>query len=155
MNSVAQLVVIVGISAIAAGATYRLRGAPDLSPAAIPCDPASLKDDELCLEQVQGEGLEKFLWVDARSRSEWEKSGYAGSILWNLDAGEDPNAFAAEAAPLMFDGAKVLVYCSDESCGLSREVAKQIRALGMGNDVFVLHGGWSALRSAGLVTDSN
>jgi len=155
MNTAAQLALICGISLAAAWATYQFRGAPDRKPVVVACDPAKLKPAELCLETVISMGVGQFLWIDARSRAEWQANGYEGSLLWNLNPDEDPNAFAAEAAGQMFEGPSVIVYCGDESCGLSHEVAGQIRKLELGNEVFVLHGGWSALRGAGLVKDSN
>jgi len=155
MNTAAQLAVICGLSFAAAGATYHFRGAPDRKPVVVACDPAKLKPDELCLNDVILMGADQFLWIDARSRAEWQANGYEGSLLWNLDPDEDPNVFAAEAAAQMFEGPRVIVYCGDESCGLSRDVAGQIRKLELGNEIFVLHGGWSALRAAGLVKDSN
>ena len=90
------------------------------------CDPATLKPDEVCLEQIPPDA--KILWVDARSRKDWEKSGVPGSVLWNLDPGEDMQAFEAEAAMRIMETPRVVVYCGDENCGLSRQVAERIRA---------------------------
>jgi rhodanese-related sulfurtransferase len=155
MRALAQAVAIGGASLAAAGGTFWIRGGPDRSPEVVECDPAALKSDELCLETVIAEGVETFLWIDARSRAEWQASGYPGSLLWNLDADEDMNAFAADVVPLMVEGPKVLVYCGSESCGLSREVANHIRKLDLGNEIFVLYGGWQALQAAGLVSAPN
>ena len=39
---------------------------------------------------------------------------------------------------------RVVVYCSSESCGSSREVARRLREEARLKDVFVLEGGWEA-----------
>jgi hypothetical protein len=48
------------------------------------------------------------------------------------------------------DTPQVIVYCSDENCGVSHQVADRIRKLQLGAQVSVLHGGWRALNEAGL-----
>jgi len=146
MKILAQMLAIVGLAVIGAGATYLLRGGPDRS---VPCDPTTLKSDEVCLDRVMGEWKGEVLWVDARSRAEWAREAVAGALLWNLDEQEDMQAFEAEAAMRMIDGQRVVVYCSNEDCGVSRQVADRVRALQLGNEVFVLHGGWRALQAAG------
>ena len=150
MNAICQLLAIGCISLAAAGATYLLKGPPER---AFVCDPATLKPGEVCLEQIPPEA--KILWVDARSRKDWEKTGVPGSILWNLDPGEDMQAFETEAAMRIMETPRVVVYCGDENCGLSRQVADRIRRLGLGAEVSVLHGGWQALKEAGRIKDSS
>jgi rhodanese-related sulfurtransferase len=39
---------------------------------------------------------------------------------------------------------RVVVYCSSESCGASREVARRLREEARLQNVFVLEGGWEA-----------
>ena len=150
MNSVAQLAVIAAISMAAAGGTYLVKGPPKRL---LHCDPATLKPDELCLEAIPVDA--DVVWVDARKRADWEKNGVPGSLLWNLDADEDMQALEAEAAVRIAMNPKVVVYCSDENCGVSRQVAERIRALGLGAEVFVLRGGWRALSEAGRVKVSS
>jgi rhodanese-related sulfurtransferase len=145
-----QLAVIVGISLAAAAGTYWIKGAPAR---VLRCDPSRLKPGELCLQQVPLDG--PVLWVDARLRKEWQANGLPGSVLWNLDSAEDTQAMEAEAALRIVDAPRVIVYCGDENCGLSHQVAEKIRALQLAEDVSVLHGGWRALREAGLIKDSN
>ncbi|MBC7980278.1 MAG: hypothetical protein H7Y36_06920, partial [Armatimonadetes bacterium] len=79
MNTIAQFAVICGLSLAAGSATWFIKGAPG-TPVFI-CNPAKLRTDEICLADVAG----KILWVDARSRKEWEDNGLGDSILWNLD----------------------------------------------------------------------
>lgn len=151
MNALVELGIIGGAALAAAGGTLLVIGAPDRSPPPLVCNPSELKPDELCLADVIARGVESFVWIDARRRSEWQADGYPGSLLWSLEAGEDLNALAAEAAPRLFGTPQAIVYCGDENCGLSRQVAGQIRDLGLGTDVFVLYGGWRALSEAGML----
>ena len=94
------------------------------------------------------------LWIDARPRAEWQKNGVPGSILWNLEASEDAQAFEAEGAMKIVENPDVVVCCSNENCGISRQVAEKILKLDLGAEVKVLRGGWQALRDARKVKDS-
>lgn len=148
MNAVAELAVVVALSALGAGGTYFIKGAPARM---VVCDPATLKPGEICLQQV----VEPVVWVDARPRKDWEKNGIAGSILWNLDPDEDAQAFEVDAMTKALENPRLVVYCSTEDCGVSKQVADKIRALDSSFDVKSLRGGWQALREAGRVTDSS
>ncbi len=150
MNSFGQLAAIAFISLCAAGGTFWLKGPPARM---VICDPAILKPDEICLQQISPD--EKILWVDARHRKDWEKNGLPGSALWNLDSDEDMQAFEADIAMRIMETPRVIVYCGDENCGLSRQVAERIRGLQLGAEVSVLHGGWRALSEAGRIKGSN
>ena len=150
MNTAGQLAAIVVISLGAAGGTFWIKGPPARM---FICDPATLKSDEVCLQQIPTDA--KILWVDARLRKDWEKSGLAGSVLWNLDPAEDMQAFEADVAVRIMETPRVIVYCGDENCGLSRQVAERIRDLQLGAEVSVLRGGWRALRDAGRIKGSS
>ena len=150
MKSLGQFAVLVALTWIAAGATWWIKGPPERL---FHCDPASLKPGEVCLEDVKGQpGL---LWIDARSRSKWQADGLPGSILWNLDPEEDMRVFEAEAAPRLLEASKVVVYCDDQNCGISHQVADRVRALDLAGEVVVLKGGFRALREAGMIKGSN
>ena len=150
MNAVGQLAAIAIISLAAAAGTFWIKGPPVRI---YVCDPASLKPDEVCLQQILTS--EKILWVDARLRKDWEKSGIPGSVLWNLDPAEDMQAFEADTAMRIMETPRVIVYCGDENCGVSRQIAERIRGLQLGAEVAVLRGGWRALKDAGQIKNSN
>jgi len=147
MKVSAQFSAVLAIALAAAGVTYWVQGPPTRE---VPCDPAKLKADEVCLGRVMSEWKGRVLWVDARSRADWQRNGMAGSALWNLDPTENMQTFEAEVAGRMIDGPKVVVYCGSEKCDTSRQVADRIKALQLGNEVVVLYGGWRALAAAGL-----
>lgn len=148
MNALGQWIVIGMMSTAASVTTYFVKGAPARF---YICDPATLKPGEICLEQISGD--EDILWVDARLRKDWEKNGLPGSILWNLDPKEDAQTFEAETAMRVLETPRVIVYCGDENCGISTQVAERIRGLGMEADVSVLRGGWRALKDGGRIKD--
>jgi len=139
-----QLAVIAAVSVAAALGTFWLKGPPSRL---FRCDPASLKPDDVCLATIPADA--DVLWVDARSRADWMKNGVPGSLLWNLDETEDMQAFEAEIAVRAAATPRVIVYCGDENCGVSRQIAGRIRALDLGAQVSVLRGGWRALNEAG------
>lgn len=143
MNTFTQFVAIGMISLMAAGGSWLLRE-PLMEKLAFTCDPAKLRDDEICLADVKG----NVLWVDARSRSEWEKNSFKGSILWNMDPKEDANLFEAEAMPHILAAEMVVIYCGSEKCDTSREVAGRVRRMDLGRPVKVLHGGWDAIKDS-------
>ncbi len=151
MNAFLQTSLIAAASISAAGITWLAKGAPGR---AYVCDPATLKPGEVCLQQIkESAGI---LWVDARQRKDWETSGVPGSILWNLDPAEDMQVFEAETAMKIAEGAtRVIVYCGDENCGVSAQIAERIRKLDMGPEIVVLRGGWRALAEAGRVRGSS
>ena len=150
MSAIGQLIAICCIALAVAGGTYLVKGPPSRTFA---CDPATLKPDEVCLEQIPADA--GVLWVDARLRKDWEKTGAPGSVLWNLDPGEDMQAFEAEIAMRIMETPRVVVYCGDENCGLSRQIAERIRGLELGAEISVLKGGWRALEESGRIKGSS
>lgn len=145
MNALAQFGLVAGLSLAAAGGSWLLKGEPKPKPV-FTCDRDKIRKDEICLADVTG----NVLWIDGRSRGEWQANGIKGSILWNMDAKEDPTIFEAEAAPHIAAAELVVVYCGSEKCGTSREVADRVRRMELGPPVKVLHGGWDAIKGSSL-----
>jgi rhodanese-related sulfurtransferase len=143
MNAVAQFAAIGILSSFAAGASWYFRDEPE-KPVLFVCDPATIAEDEICLADV----TEGVLWVDARSRAEWERNGLEGSILWNFDPVEDAQKFESEGAMQIISAPLVVVYCGSKACGTSRQIAELIKKLQLGPDVKVLYGGWDALKGS-------
>jgi len=120
MKHLFRIAVIVGLAGVGAGLTWWIKGPPDRG---VPCDPAILKPDQICLSRVMAEWRDQVLWVDARSRAEWRRETVAGAALWNLDEGEDMQAFEAAVAMRLPDGRPAVVYGASEGCGGSRRAA--------------------------------
>ena len=142
MKAVAQLAIIGLLSCIAAGGSWYFRSEPE-APKPFVCDPDAISEGQICLADVP----EGALWVDARSRAEWEKNGVEGSILWNFDPAEDAQKFESEAAMHIISAPLVVVYCGSEACGTSEQIAGLIAKLELGPEVRVLYGGWDALKA--------
>ncbi len=139
-----QAAAIMAIALCAAMTTWWTVGPPERS-----CDPSLIEKGQICLQSIPSD--REIVWIDARSRSEWERDGLPGSILWNMKASEDANAMEAEAINRIFTTPYVVIYCNDEGCGTSKKIAKRIRDLDMGAEIYVLHGGWQALLSGGKI----
>jgi rhodanese-related sulfurtransferase len=150
MNPWQQLTVIAALALAAAGGTFLVKGPPNRM---FRCDHATLKPDEVCLDAIPT--ATNVVWVDARPRSDWEKNGVPGSLLWNLDPAEDMQAFEAAIAVRITTTPRVIVYCGDENCGVSRQIASRIRGLDLGAEVSVLRGGWRALNEAGRIKSAS
>ncbi|MES2996382.1 MAG: rhodanese-like domain-containing protein [Verrucomicrobiota bacterium] len=146
----AQALAILCVGGAATWVTYLVRGEPRRL---FFCDRAALKPGEVCLADVPRDT--RVIWVDARTREEWETNGLSGSLLWSLEGSEDPKEFEAALAVKLMEVPDVIVYCGGEDCSLSHQVAGKIRGIGMGANVRVLRGGWRALSEAGWIKDRN
>jgi rhodanese-related sulfurtransferase len=81
------------------------------------------------------------IWVDARPQEEFEREHVPSAVLLNEDRWNEllPQMLAAWSPEK-----RVVVYCSSQSCGASREVARRLREEAGLKNVFVLGGGWEA-----------
>ncbi len=153
MRLIGQLAVLTGISLTASAIHFRISGPPERR---VSCDPSNLKAHEICLDQVMARWTGKVLWVDARSRKEWQADGVPGSILWSLDPAEDAFKFEEDAMNhLMEEPPAVIVYCGEGNCGLSHQVVEKILKFDVTKDVYALRGGVGALRAARMLKGSN
>lgn len=145
MHTFCQIGLVAAVTGVGAGVSWVLN--PYEPPGSVVCDPTRIAADQICAADVP----EGALWIDARSREEWQANGVEGSILWNFDAGEDAMEMEANAAMALMDAQMAVVYCGSEACGTSRQVAEKVNDLGLGKEVKVLFGGWEALKDSSLV----
>ncbi len=119
------------------------------------CRQEQLPPGRVCLDSLQAEGLDKVIWIDARSESDYEinhlmlsdnrsfpiRPGSRYEQL--LDAAIDRLVSAAER------GERVVVFCTRE-CTAAEDIAVRLRELGMVDaPILVLEGGWDALKTFG------
>lgn len=79
------------------------------------------------------------LWVDARSRPDFEEAHIPGAVLLNEEEWE--TLFFDFAGT--WDGSrKIVVYCGASQCQASHRVAERLREALESEEIHVLHGGW-------------
>lgn len=84
------------------------------------------------------------IWVDARPEEDYEREHVPGALSLNEDRwSEMLPPMLAKWSP----GKRVVVYCSTQGCGASREVAHRLRKEAGLTNVFVLEGGWEGWRA--------
>lgn len=81
------------------------------------------------------------MWVDARPDLEFEREHVPGAMQLNEDRW---NELLPQMLQAWLPDKKVIVYCSSQACGASREVARRLRSEAGLTNVFVLEGGWEA-----------
>lgn len=147
---------LIGLVAVAAGlVTWMAEGRPS----GIPADElaaAPLRPGEVRLETLREQGLDGILWVDARKESAWKTDGLAGSIHLTILSDRSLGEQVESHLEALAGATRVIVYCDDLHCSLSHDLADALRGQGfVPGEILVLHGGMTALRAAGMVTDSS
>ena len=79
------------------------------------------------------------IWIDARPEEEFEREHVPGALLLNEDRW---NELLPKMLAVWSPEKRVVVYCSSESCGSSREIAGRLRKEAGLTNVFVLEDGW-------------
>lgn len=103
-----------------------------------------LKPDEITLTAarlLQG----SLLWIDARHGSDYTADHIPGALPLDLDNWDTQ---IAEVIGHWQPGMQVVVYCDDSACGSSRQVVQRLRRDYEFDNVWLLHGGWSAWQKA-------
>ena len=89
------------------------------------------------------------LFVDARAE-EYLTEGIIPGAIANDDVG-----FLAEQIDYLIGTEKgFVIYCSDDDCGSSDELAYELQDLGF-NNILVFKGGWKSWTDAGLKIEKN
>lgn len=109
---------------------------------------AVLAPDPMAIEVEAALVLEGPLWLDARTRSAYEREHLEGALLLNEDEWET----GIEALLEVWSPERALiVYCDGGGCAASRQVALRLQEeFGM-DAVYWLIDGWDALTGAGKV----
>ncbi len=91
----------------------------------------------ITLSRIHPEQLHE-LWVDARSRADYERAHIAGAILLNED---EWDFCLPELLDTWQPGQRIIVYCGGGGCRASESVARRLKSINL-TPVFVLDGGW-------------
>jgi rhodanese-related sulfurtransferase len=97
------------------------------------------------LEAREMEHAGGVLWIDARSRTEFDKEHVPGAHLLNEAEWE---SLAFQMVDVLTSNTKpVVIYCDAQRCEQAHRIAEKLRDLG-NNDIHVLRGGWQAWKNA-------
>ena len=116
--------------------------------------PNQLRDDEIMLNKVlEWEADRGVVWIDARSRANFDKSRVKGAYLLN-----EMEDFYSLLEPIWSEiqnksDLPFIVYSSSESCLASRKVAEKLRESVGVSEVYILKGGEKSLTERGLLID--
>lgn len=130
------------------------------------CDPAALPEGHICLETVLKAQMDRhvpgrynIVWVDARSENDYELHHLMLSEdrVFPVRPGEGMQQLLDAAIERLMEaeqrGECIVVFCT-RSCNASTEIAEEIRSTGLVQaPVYVLEGGWDALKKSDLVRD--
>lgn len=96
--------------------------------------------DEVTVSRAQSWGRAA-MWIDARPEEQFNSAHVPGAVLLNEERWDEllPPLLATWSPDK-----RIVVYCSSQGCGASREVARRLRAQAGLKNVFVLQGGWEA-----------
>ena len=101
--------------------------------------------ERVTVEQAKGWGA-RALWIDARPNEEFVQEHFPNALPLNEDHWNQqlPDVLASWSPEK-----RIVVYCSTQGCGASRAIAQRLRDEAQIKSVFVLEGGWEALRATG------
>ena len=89
------------------------------------------------------------LFVDARSE-EYLEDGFIPGAINNYDT----DALSDEIATLIGFDKGFVIYCSDDDCGSSEDLAYELQEYGF-NNILVFKGGWKTWSESGFDIDYN
>ena len=104
---------------------------------------------EINLETAMNLQQNGTLFVDARSE-EYLEDGFIPGAINN----EDTDSLSDEIATLIGFDKGFVIYCSDDDCGSSEDLAYDLQEYGF-NNILVFKGGWKTWSESGLDIDYN
>ncbi|HUG12488.1 MAG TPA: rhodanese-like domain-containing protein [Opitutaceae bacterium] len=102
----------------------------------------ALREDEITVADAKALGAAA-LWIDARSRADFESGHVEGALQLNEDSWIE---LLIPVIERWQPGMPVVVYCDSQGCQASRKVAERLRAEAGIDSAKVLRGDWSELR---------
>tara|TARA_B100000519_G_scaffold23057_1_gene16337 strand:- start:275 stop:763 length:489 start_codon:yes stop_codon:yes gene_type:complete len=104
---------------------------------------------EINLETAKNLHKNGTLFVDARSE-EYLEDGFIPGAINN----DDTDALSDEIATLIGFDKGFVIYCSDDDCGSSEDLAYELQEYGF-NNILVFKGGWKTWSESGFDIDYN
>lgn len=154
MKAIKQLIqvcTVLVVVSVATGLTYLIKGEPNRYVKEDRPDQTKVIVPEgyISIDRILDEYGGKVIWVDARSRSDWQYDGVKGSLFISSDPRENTEELIEENSQALFEaeqqGIAVVIYCNASGCSDSGMVKKQLMDAGFELPIFLLHGGYSAI----------
>jgi len=121
------------------------------------CVQEKLPEGRICLATLRSIWHDRVVWIDARSESDFELNHLMlrDNRMFPIRRGDDMQQQVDAAIERLIEaqerGECIVVFCTSE-CTSSTEVADTLRQLGLIEaPIYVLEGGWSALKEGGMV----
>ena len=154
-----QVLLITGISVLCSASFNTMRDG-GISWLAKPMEKISSTNDielnidvpsvrEINLETAKNLQKNGALFVDARSE-EYLEDGFIPGAINN----DDTDALSDEIAALIGFDRGFVIYCSDDDCGSSEDLAYDLQEYGF-NNILVFKGGWKTWSESGLDIEYN
>lgn len=135
---VLQVALLLGLSAVAAWATYLWHPrAPALYAIQEP-----LRADEITMTEVAKRWAGNVIWLDARPRDQYQARHVPGAMILNEQ--EFDSQLLEILDTLQTANQPVIIYCGGQKCEASRHVREKLLSVVALEDCFVLKGGWPA-----------
>tara|TARA_B100000073_G_scaffold308555_1_gene279637 strand:- start:419 stop:901 length:483 start_codon:yes stop_codon:yes gene_type:complete len=154
LESKNQILIIVFLSVLASFTFNHFRSEGSINLRSVPLSKVGNISDtdvdinqpvrEIKLELAKKLHSEGVLFVDARAK-EYIKDGLIPDAIFN----DDLDSLAEKINDLINLNTAFVVYCSDDDCGSSEELAYQLEGWGFTN-ILVFKGGWKSWIEAGM-----
>lgn len=151
-----RLGIIILVLAVALGWADAVIFAPRRQP---PCRQEQLPPGRICPETLAAQYGDRVVWVDARSQGDFELNHLMlpENRMFPIRKGPEMQQQIDAAIDRMLQAAErqecIVVFCT-AACTASEEIAAELRELGMLEaPIYILHGGWDALKAAGMAAD--
>ncbi len=133
-----QVLALIFLSALAALVMYQWHPrAPALYAIHEP-----LREDELTVDEVQKRWAGQVIWLDARTRDQFESQHIPGALILNEQ--EFDQQLLEILDTLQTTAKPVVIYCGGQKCEASRHVREKLMSVVALEACYVLKGGWPA-----------
>ncbi len=119
-----------------------------------PCMQEKLPEDRICLDTIFSQWKDKTVWIDARSQNDFEINHLrlADNRMFQIQPGAvmDEQIDSAIGRLLETEDNKecIIVFCTAD-CTKAEDVAKELHKLELSSPIYILEGGWDAIRKDG------
>lgn len=119
-----------------------------------PCMQENLSKERICLDTIFSHWKEKTVWIDARSQNDFEINHLRlpDNRMFQIQPGALMQEQIDTAIGRLLEAEEnqecIVIFCTAD-CSKAEDVAKALRELELGSPIFILEGGWDAIRNEG------